>query len=63
MLTGGNSPKTLVFDELPPTTGIQDPENGVNVNNGKIYDLGGREVTNPTKGVYIRNGKKFIVNQ
>lgn len=60
---GGNSKKTLVFDEVPPTTGIQNPENGVNANNGKIYDLGGREVVNPTKGVYIRNGKKFIVNK
>ena len=28
---------------------------------GKIYNLLGQEVLNPGKGVYIRNGKKFIV--
>jgi arabinan endo-1,5-alpha-L-arabinosidase len=26
-----------------------------------IYDLSGRPVENPVKGIYIRNGKKFIV--
>ena len=25
------------------------------------YDLQGRKVTNPTKGLYIVNGKKYIV--
>ena len=28
--------------------------------NGVIYDLMGRKVTNPTKGIYIQDGKKFI---
>lgn len=28
--------------------------------NGTIYDLTGRKVINPTKGIYIMNGKKFI---
>lgn len=27
---------------------------------GTIYDLQGRKVTNPTKGIYIVNGRKFI---
>lgn len=27
---------------------------------GNIYDLSGRLVTNPTKGIYIRNGRKFV---
>ena len=26
-----------------------------------IYDLWGRKVKNPTKGIYIRNGKKIII--
>ncbi len=30
-------------------------------NNDAIYDLQGRRVLNPTRGVYIRNGKKYIV--
>lgn len=55
--------KTLVFDELPPTTGILTPEGEKIQNDGKIYDLGGREVNKPVKGVYIRNGQKFVVNQ
>lgn len=28
---------------------------------GKIYNLQGQEVVNPAKGIYIKNGKKFIV--
>jgi hypothetical protein len=32
-----------------------------NVENGKIYDISGRLVTRPVKGLYIKNGKKFIV--
>ena len=28
---------------------------------GKIYNLAGQEVTNPGKGVYIKDGKKYIV--
>lgn len=30
---------------------------------GKIYDLYGREIKNPTKGIYIINGEKVFVNQ
>jgi hypothetical protein len=40
-------------------TGIRDIQ--MNKNDGKIYDLMGRRVTNPTKGIYIQNGKKFFV--
>ncbi len=29
--------------------------------NGCLYDLQGRSVSNPGKGVYIRNGKKIII--
>lgn len=28
---------------------------------GNFYDLNGRKVNNPTKGLYIRNGKKYVV--
>ena len=60
---GQSVKKALVFDELPPVTGIFSPEDTASQGNGKIYDLSGREVSKPTKGVYIRNGQKFIVNQ
>lgn len=43
------------------TTAINDIENIVEDKNAPIYNLSGQRVTNPTKGVYIQNGKKFIV--
>ena len=30
-------------------------------NAGRIFDLAGRAVKHPTKGLYIQNGKKFMV--
>lgn len=34
----------------------------INVNDGKVYNLKGQHVENPTeKGVYIKNGKKFVI--
>ena len=45
------------------TTGI-DVRGKVTVdsdNTAQIYDLQGRKVANPTKGLYITNGKKFSV--
>ena len=29
--------------------------------NNTIYDIQGRVVTNPTKGLYIVNGKKMVI--
>lgn len=54
--------RTLTFgfydDE---TTGITDVK--INTENGttQYYDLSGRRVTHPTKGLYIVNGKKVII--
>ena len=46
--------------ELPPD---EDAINEVaeEAKDDAIYDLSGRKVTNPTKGIYIRNGKKFLI--
>ena len=43
-------------------TGLDTDINGITIGNGgnAIYDLSGRRVKNPTKGVYIMNGKKVI---
>lgn len=46
------------FDD---TTGIQSIDNGQLIKDNVIYDLSGRRVENPTKGIYIMNGKKFVV--
>jgi len=46
-------------DEL---TGISTTEQDVDVESAVIYDLQGRRVTSPTKGIYIVNGQKRIIN-
>lgn len=44
------------------TTGIEENYEFGNMNSdAATFDLSGRKVTNPTKGLYIKNGKKFIV--
>ena len=32
-----------------------------NLQNEQVYDLQGRKVTRPAKGLYIMNGKKVII--
>lgn len=46
------------FDE---TTGISQIENGELRMEDSVYDLQGRRVAQPTKGLYIVNGKKVII--
>ena len=41
-------------------TGIQGVVKAT-INDGIIYNLAGQRVTNPTKGIYIKNGKKIII--
>ena len=41
-------------------TGIEEVT-GEDVNTNTIYDLQGRKIENPTKGIYIINGKKVFV--
>ena len=55
---GGARELTINFGD---ETAIQTLENSNKVNDGVIYDLSGRRVENPTKGIYIMNGKKFVV--
>ena len=45
------------------TTGIDATlnDNGQMINDNVIYDLSGRRVMNPTKGLYIINGKKVVI--
>ena len=44
------------------TTGIKTVESSkLNVESSIIYDLQGRQVTNPTKGLYIVNGRKVVI--
>ena len=61
-VTGGGSRSiNLVFDE-DETTGISTVKvQNEEVTNGEYYDLMGRRIANPTKGLYIVNGKKVFI--
>ncbi len=50
----------LTFNFGGETTGIGSVENGA-TDNAPVYDLGGRRVIKPAKGIYIVNGKKVYV--
>lgn len=41
--------------------GVTLNDNGRMTNDNAIYDLSGRRVTHPTKGIYIINGKKVVI--
>lgn len=49
----------LVFDD--ETTSISSMDNGQGTIDNKFYDLQGRRVINPVKGLYIVNGKKVSI--
>ncbi len=51
----------LSIDLGSDVTGINQIENIENVLSGKFYNLQGQEVKNPTKGIYIVNGKKVVI--
>ena len=58
--TAGTRSMEIFFDE-GETTGIADNNRETITNNGSFFDLQGRKVANPTKGLYIVNGKKVVV--
>ena len=51
---------TVVYDD-DELTGIKSVESGKVQAEGVYYDLSGRRVAQPTKGLYIVNGKKVII--
>ena len=58
--SGGAAREFFSFDE---TTSIESVSVNENFENGEVYDLQGRRVENPTKGLYIVNGKKVFINK
>ncbi len=63
---GGGSRMTLVFADQE-TTGIAYnnretiTNNRETINNNRCFDLQGRRIAKPTKGMYIVNGKKVVI--
>ena len=49
--------------DLPITDGISEIKVTDKTTDGKIYNLSGMEVKNPTAGIYIKDGRKFVVKK
>ena len=45
----------------PEGTSVQDVLKTGNTDDGYFYDLHGRRVQHPTRGIYVRNGKKVLI--
>lgn len=58
--SGSSSRLTMVFVDNDATA-INGVSNAAEEVDGKIYNLNGQQVINPTKGLYIVNGKKVFV--
>ena len=52
---------SLGFDEEGNTTGVADINRETIANNGDFFNLAGQRVAQPTKGLYIVNGKKVVI--
>ena len=53
--------RTLTFDFGGEATAISGIEAQMFMKNNKFYNLNGQRVENPTKGLYIVNGKKVVI--
>ena len=58
--TGTAPALTAIFDD-GNTTGINAVKNAQFTENGEYYNLAGQRVAQPTKGLYIVNGRKVVV--
>ena len=65
LATSGFAPaKELIFNfDDVTTTGINTVQSAAEKKNDVIYDLQGRRVTNPSRGIYIVNGKKVVISK
>jgi len=55
---GADAREFISFDEATALTQVKSEKRIVN---SEVYDLQGRRVVNPTKGLYIVNGKKVVI--
>lgn len=59
LTSGATAREFFLFDE--ETTGVNTLNGERKTMNGDYYDLQGRRVAQPTKGLYIVNGKKVVI--
>lgn len=52
--------KKVAIVTTPSTTGIGDAIKAANTESEKKYNLQGQRIKKAQKGIYIRNGKKYI---
>jgi len=60
-LSGDNQPCLKFYLVEEEISGISDNTVKKNLHNNKVYNLQGRLVENPTKGLFIINGKKVVL--
>ena len=53
--------RALVLQIDDSATGVKEVIEVKEVNDDRFYDLSGRRVSKPTKGIYVKNGKKVVV--
>ncbi len=53
---------SMVFDDGSETTGISTAEVSTAKEDNAWYTLQGVRVAAPTKGIYVKNGKKVVIN-
>ena len=51
----------FAFDFDDETTGVADTRGKMEDVRGEYFDLQGRKVAQPAKGLYIKNGKKYVI--
>ena len=61
LLYDGSGAGARAFFGFDEATGIERVSVNENFENGEVYDLQGRRVSQPTKGLYIVNGKKVVI--
>lgn len=63
-ISGGvaSAPSFIGFGDDENTTGIALPEASQDGEDGEVFDLNGRRISGqPQKGIYVKNGKKFVI--
>lgn len=60
VITSG-APQYLGFDDNGGTTGLNEAKSQTEETRGEFFDLQGRRIMNPTKGLYIVNGRKVVI--